>query len=258
MISACEEINRTIGALYTCVEVNEFVRIRTPYLYPDGDVIDLFLKPQEDVATLTDLGESLRWLRMQTATLRRSQKQNRLIEDICLNHGVELYRGMLTLRVQDSVNLAQAVTRLAQAALRTADLWFILRSRSFESVTDEVEEFLKDSKIPYDRGEDLIGRSGRKRSIDFHTRLSRKSSLIKVLSTGNRSSARSLSDRAFASWADLSHYKVGSQALQFISLFDDTQDVWSEEDFALVRDVSTIKFWSRPDEFKKTLIGETA
>ena len=43
--------------------------------------------------------------------------------------------------------------------------------------------------------------------------------------------------------------RVGPQALRFISLFDDTADVWSEEDFKLVESISDIGRWSRPDEF---------
>jgi hypothetical protein len=42
---------------------------------------------------------------------------------------------------------------------------------------------------------------------------------------------------------------VGQEALKFISLFDDTLDVWNEEDFRLVEDISDIAYWSRADEF---------
>jgi hypothetical protein len=42
----CQEVADTIGQLFDCAEVNGFVRIRTPYLYPDGDVIDLYWKEQ--------------------------------------------------------------------------------------------------------------------------------------------------------------------------------------------------------------------
>jgi hypothetical protein len=47
--------------------------------------------------------------------------------------------------------------------------------------------------------------------------------------------------------------RVGPEALRFISLFDDTSDVWTEEDFRLVEDLSTVTRWSRPDEFEGEL-----
>ena len=54
--SPCDLIQQTIGELFTCSSVNEYTRIRTPFLYPDGDVIDVYLKEKAGVVTLTDLG----------------------------------------------------------------------------------------------------------------------------------------------------------------------------------------------------------
>jgi len=142
----CDEIQQTIGKLFTCSSVNEYTRIRTPFLYPDGDVIDVYLKETTGVVTLTDLGESVRWLRMQSLSSRRSPKQQKLVEDVCLTHGLEFFKGMLVLRVKAGETMGKAVTRLAQGALRVADVWFTMRTRSVESVSDEVEDFLKEKQ----------------------------------------------------------------------------------------------------------------
>jgi hypothetical protein len=50
-------------------------------------------------------------------------------------------------------------------------------------------------------------------------------------------------------WYDLSHFKVGKVAIEFFSLFDDTVDIWNQEDIQLVESLSHIAYWSRPDEF---------
>jgi hypothetical protein len=50
-------------------------------------------------------------------------------------------------------------------------------------------------------------------------------------------------------WHDLSYLSIGMEALRFISLLDDTVDVWSEENIRLVESVSDIAYWSRSDEF---------
>ena len=52
-----------------------------------------------------------------------------------------------------------------------------------------------------------------------------------------------------AMWHDLSYLNVGKEAIQFISLFDDTVDIWNQEDIELVDSLSDIAFWSRTDEF---------
>jgi len=83
MKTICESIKDNIGALFKCSEINQYVRVRTPFLFPDGDVIDLFAKQQGELVSLTDLGETVRWLRMQSFSQRRSPKQLQLIEDIC-------------------------------------------------------------------------------------------------------------------------------------------------------------------------------
>lgn len=62
----CQHIADTAGQLFDCADVNGFVRIRTPYLYPDGDIIDLYWKEQNGQQILTDLGETLRWLETQS------------------------------------------------------------------------------------------------------------------------------------------------------------------------------------------------
>lgn len=253
MLPSCERIEKDVGELFQCAEQDGYVRIRTPYLYPDGDVIDLFLGEKGGVATLSDLGETLRWLRMQSASQHRTKRQESLVQDVRLTTGVELFRGMLMVRLQPGGSLADAVNRLSQAAIRVADLWFTMRTRAIETVTDEVEDLLREREVPFERSPTLVGRSGRKWRVDFQTRLPRRSSLVYVLATGSRAATRGVAEHVLATWYDLSHLKVGPEALNFVSLFDDTVDVWSDEDFRLLEDLSQIARWSRSDELPEIL-----
>ena len=252
-IELCREIAEGMGALFECAPHGEYVRIRTPYLYPDGDMIDIFCKPQGEVTLVTDLGETSRWLRMQTVSPRRSPKQKALIDDACLTHGVEFYRGMVMARRRSKDSLPGAVMRVAQASLRISDLWFTFRTRAVQPVTEEVSDFLREIDLDFERGEKLVGRSGRSWSPDFHVRAVRRSSLVYVLSTGSRSAARGVVNHVHTAFYDLNHLAVGPEALRFVSLFDDTADVWSEEDFQLAEQLSDVTRWSRPDEFADTL-----
>ena len=253
----CRGLQRQMGALFTCSEQGDYQRIRTPYLYPDGDNIDLFCKVEGDVVTVSDLAETAGWLRMQSTALRRSPKQRRLIADACVTHGVEFYRGMLQARCRPGEELAQVVTRVGQAALRVSDLWFTFRTQAIESITDEVADFLTEREFGFERAEKLAGRSGRGWTIDFHVRTKHRSSLVQALSTGNRASTHRVSEHVLAAWHDLNHLATGPEALTFVSLFDDTADVWTNEDFRLVESLSTVSRWSRPDEFAAVL-SETA
>lgn len=251
--SIFSSIQAGLGDLFSCGDHGRYVRIRTPYLYPDGDNIDLFCEQDGDIVTISDLGETSRWLRMQTVSPRRSPKQKALIEDVCLTHGVEFYRGMLLARSRPGDSLAAVALRVAQSALRVSDLWFTFRSRAVESVVDEVTDFLRERAFQFDRGEKLTGRSGKVWTPDFHVRSLRRSSLVYVLSTGSKSAARTIVNHVHTAWYDLNHLAVGPEALKFVSLFDDTADIWSDEDFRLAEQLSTVARWSRPDEFSEVL-----
>ena len=254
---AYQGLQRRIGFLFTCTEHGDYQRIRTPYLYPDGDNIDVFCKVEGETLTVSDLGETTGWLRMQSAALRRSPKQTGLIGDACVTHGIEFYRGMLQARCRPGDELAEVVTRVAQAALRVSDLWFTFRTQAVESITDDVADFLSERELRFVRGEKVVGRSGRGWTVDFHVRAERRSALVQVLSTGNRAAAHRVAEHVLAGWHDLGHLVAGPEGLAFVSLFDDTADGWADEDFRLVEPLSTVARWSRPDEFAAVLI-ETA
>ena len=252
----CEVLQREMGTLFVCSEQGDRLRIRTPYLYPDGDCIDLFCKVDDGgVVTVSDLAETTGWLRMQTADSHRSPRQARLIEDACATHGIEFHRGMLQARCRPGDELAQVVTRVAQAALRVSDLWFTFRTQTAGSIADEVAEFLSEREFGFERAEKLTGRSGRGWTVDFHVRTELRSSLVQVLSTGNRAVAHRVSEHVLTAWHDLNHFAAGPEALTFVSLFDDTADVWTDEDLRLVESLSTVSHWSRPDEFAAVLSG---
>ena len=246
-----------LGTLFECKPHKEFVHVRTPFLYPDGGIIDVFVQLHDVRFTVTDLGEALGWLRLQSVSAQRSPKQQRLLQDICMTLGVELFRGQLLLRGDEPAQLSDRILRLEQAAVRVSDLWFTTRTRSVESVANEVADYLQEQQIPFERAVKLTGRSGRDWTIDFQIRTERKSTLVFVLATGSRADARHIAEHVVAGWHDLSPTRIGHQAPRFIWLFDDTADVWSEEDFKLVESISDIGRWSRPDEFVE-LLAEVA
>jgi hypothetical protein len=90
--------------------------VRTPFLYPDGDGIDLFLEGKAGVVPISDLGETLRWVRDQRVAERRFAAEDKLIEEICRDNGIERSTGVLSQRVATNDGCAQAITRVARTA----------------------------------------------------------------------------------------------------------------------------------------------
>lgn len=247
----CEALEKPLR-LFECSEAPGGIRVRTPFLYPDGDYIDVFVVERDGGLEVTDYGEALGWLQMQLRNDQLSPKQRRLLDDVCLTLGVERFQGQLLRRVREEA-LADAVVAVAQAALRVADLWFTTRIRSVESTADEVNDWLLEREIPFERGVTQLGRSGRTWTVDFVTRTPKRTAFVFVLSAGARSAARRVTERVLASLYDLTHLSIVSPELRFVSLFDDTEDVWQEEDFKLLEELSSVALWSRPDEFEQLL-----
>jgi hypothetical protein len=243
----CEYLAATSGSLYSCEPFNGYTRIRTPFLYPDGDVIDLFLRDEGTHQRLTDLGETVRWLNVQTPVAKRTTKQTKLLYDTCVTHGIEFFSGALTVRVNE-LTFTDDLSRLAQACMRVSDLWFTFRTRAIETVTEEVAEFLNERHVPFEANETHLGRSTRKWKVDFHTQTPTQSCFVQVLSTGTRGAARRITEHVLGQWYDL-HHLASATGIRFVSLFDDTLDIWAEDDFNILADLSEVQFWSRPDDF---------
>ena len=250
----CGALREGLPDLYGCAPApRDGVRVRTPMLYPDGGVVDVFVLEQDGTYVLTDFGDTLGWLRMQTINPRRTSKQKQLINDACHTLGVEFYRGQLVLRSKSTADLGETVTRLAQAAVRVSDIWFTLRSRSFDFTGEEVSEWLSERSIEFRQSVRHVGRSTRVWTVDFQTYAADRTSLVFLLSAGSRSAARRTTEHVLAGCHDLFHLTVESPQRQFVSLFDDVSDIWQPEDFQILSDISEIALWSQPDEFETIL-----
>ena len=249
--------NRLLDLLPTLFECtpapHEGVRVRTPLLFPDGGVIDVFVVERDGSYTLTDFGDAGGWLGLQTVSQQLTEKQRSLMKDTCQTLGIELKGETLVLRRVLAAGIADAVLRVAQAEARVADLWFTMRQVLGESTADEVNEWLLMRQFQVDRRVPIVGKSSRKWTIDFKTRTPTKESLVFLLSTGTRGATKRVVEHVVTGFHDLRNASVESSGVAYVSLFDDTVDVWRNEDFALAESLSEVARWSRPDEFAELL-----
>ena len=227
--------------------------MRTPMRYPDGGVVDVFILERSGGYLLTDYGDALGWLALQSISGQRSTKQRMLIDDVRQTLRIDMVDDQLVLRSVSSDALGESVLRVAQAAVRISDLWFTLRSQSLQNTADEVDDWLREKQIEFERQVRKQGGSMREWIVDFETRVGNRTSMVFLLSTGARGAVRRITEHVFTGCSDLSHLKVAQPSLTFVSLFDDTVDVWRQEDFSLVEVNSEIARWSRPDEFESLL-----
>lgn len=245
----CSELTKTLPSLFECsIHRDNEVRVHTPLLFPDGGLVDVFVIERDGQFIISDYGDALSWLRMQSATGTLTPNQQLLIDDVRQTLGIERYHGQLELRGVRLEELAEAVNRLAQAVVRVADVWFTFRTRSRHSVADEVDEWLREQNFRVERSVRHQGKSGRSWQIDFNVTYAGLTSSVFLLSTGSKAAARQVSEHVFTGCSDLRNSDASLEKPRFVSLFDDTLDVWRSEDFNLLGEVSATAYWSRPDE----------
>ena len=96
------------------------IRVRTPFTYPDGEYIDVYVLEHNDVIEITDFGDSLGRLRLQNSKDTLSTKQQRIIENIAHTFGVKFFKGQLTLQAEPS-DVSKGVLNVAKAAVIVSD-----------------------------------------------------------------------------------------------------------------------------------------
>jgi len=252
--SLCEALRAELPELFECSPAPQgAVRIRTPFLYPDGDVIDVFVEERGAAFFLSDFGDTLGWLRAQSFRDRLTPNQQRMIREICLPLSVELDRGQLMLHEISPTTLAEAVHRLSQAAARVSDICFTFRTWTPNSIGEEVDEWLRERNFEFQKQTQHTGQSGRVWTVDYEITAESRRSLVFLLSTSTRSWAQRLSERVVAECIDLNALSQYQSSTSFVSLFDDADDVWQAEDFELVGNVSHVATWSLRDQFAEFL-----
>ena len=217
-------------------------RMATPFRYPDGSHIDVFLKDSGtlfDGFELSDKGQTVAYLLDLHVKPWTSQKRKQTMSDICATLGVEQEGGVFRIRLpkEEMNDLPDAILRLGQACIRIADLSYTQRLRAPVALSEDFEEFVSGLDRPYQTGVKVSGQFGKEVEFDFSVEGHRMRSLVQILSTANRMAAHNLSLEAFARWSDIS--PVRSQ-YQCLSVYDTTNDVFREEDLKRLEAVSDV------------------
>jgi len=245
----CETLKgmATSLALVTECDVikNGMLRLATPFRYPDGSQIDLFLGSPPglvfDDIRVTDLGQTAAYLFDLQLKPWATFKRKQIVEDVCKTLSVTQDGGELLVRLKKeelaTSSLSDAMVRVAQACIRTADIAYTQRLRAPASFKDEVEEFISSDGIDVESGLVVPGRFNKDVPVDFRIKGRRIKSLILTLSTQNNAAAHGVSNEVFRRWYDLEPQRAN---YQFLTLFDSTNNSIRDDDLARIGEVSTV------------------
>src|SRR5262245_48548493 len=198
----CEDILALLGSFSLVKQCDALrdgtLRIATPFQYPNGSFIDVFLQETKNLPDskrtlfaghlLSDLGQTATYLLDLHIKIAATKKRRQIVQDVCQGLGVELQRGELMVRIEGGAlngTLASSIFNLSQACLRVADLSFTQRFTTPLAFKDEVEEFLNQAEFQYETDVILTTKFHKDVVIDFRVQGPKKPSLVKTVSASN-------------------------------------------------------------------------
>jgi hypothetical protein len=223
---------------------NGMLRIATPFYYPNGSQIDLFLESTPDALfpqlELSDYGQTADYLLDMQLKPWSTKNRRRLITDICEALEVKQQSGRfyIPLNFEELNNhFSSSIVKLAQACIRVADLSFTQRLQMAGTFQENIEEFISNADLQYEPDVELVGKFGNSVRVDFQVRGQTITSLIQTLSTPTPTNAHSKSVEVFTRWYDLLEHRANNQ---FVTVFDTTTTVYKEYDFKRLQELSTV------------------
>lgn len=246
-MECAEIIEGTIENLrlgFKCLPSEKRMRIVTPYLYPDNDLIEIFV---EEVGPnrirVTDLGETLRHLESLGVDVLASSKRQFLLEQITKRIHVDIQRGKLGREgtIEDVGSLLMDVVTAAQGV---ADL--VYTSKAYEPATfpEEVSSFLSEHRIEHERPASVFGTTGKKYRVSLRVDGRREAeTLIEAMSPSQEAAMTTTINRVFRMWFDV------DETRRKVSLLNNIDYSWKAEDLALLGRVSVVHTWSKKEQF---------
>jgi Domain of unknown function DUF1828 len=261
-MSNCDELKSAVSGFSlvdSCDEVSAGVlRISTPFAYPDGSQVDLFLEsPLQDAIsgdfrklTLSDLGQTVAGLLNLQIKPWKTKRRRQLVEDICASLGVALNGGQLEIRFTRNQfeKLPEFIVLLGQACIRVSDIAFTQRLRALTTFDEDFEEFIESIGVRYESPSVVAGRDERLVKVDYAVFSPTRPVLIQTLSAQNESAAHDQSVETFTRWFDLNVVETVRDSYRFMTIYDSETDAIRPADISRLYLISEVRAFPSQEE----------
>lgn len=213
--------------------------IRTPFLYPDRDHVELFVRETNPGQLLvSDLGQTVMKLSEYGFILRNSPRRRAMVFQITSSLGVRFENGSLLI----TTPLAQAghsIWQLIMAVQRLADLVFTVGSYVRATFGDQFENFVAASGIVYRRSVQVDLSTDYRFTADF---MVNGGKIVQLLSASSVGYAR---ERVNKVYVDFSEMNIATDTREKVAVVDDSQPIWSQQLLLhLSHQTSHVLYWS--------------
>jgi hypothetical protein len=263
MTLACDDLKAILSSFSLVVSCDKpaegLLRIATPFQYPDGSLIDVFLDRDSplfpDGYILSDYGQTALQLLHFSVKPSDSVKQSQAVADICDSLGVHFARGTVYAGLEADelkTSLPAVVVRLVQACIRISGLYLTARPRQVSTFRDEVKEHILQAGWQAEGPVKLIGVHGEPVSVDIRVRGPHKPALIQTLSAKDEKLPHPRSNEVFASWYELKEYQPENQ---FVTVVEDKISKARQDDIGRLNDFSEIVYFPRDHDRLRSLLA---
>jgi Domain of unknown function DUF1828 len=222
----------------------------TPYLYPDHDFIEIFVRDKGDTVVVSDLGQTLRQLDTLGLDVCHTPRLNYAAKRIAIGLGVAIESGTLVKRGPSSETGRLFFDVISAAKLVSA---LAFGNRSYEPIgfDEEVKSFFASNAIEAVPKDNVTGFSGTKYEVSFKIKRLSGDVLVETVSPRSKGGIKNKVNSAFRMWSDID--RAGLYHGKRFSLLNDDPLTYSHEDVVLLSTVSRVRRWSERDAFATDL-----
>lgn len=213
-----------------------------PFLYPDHDNVEIFVREKDQSIVVSDLGETMRRLDTMGMDVQASGTLAYQAERIASGFQVGIKRGIL-FKEGLRQNLGRLVFDVVSACMAIGDLAY--KGRGFLPLTfaEEVTKLLKVNDLDFDEKHPLVGHSGTRYYSDFQVTSDNgnRVSYVHTLAARSTSGASKWVDHTYRMWRDII---TSGKVVRKVSLLNDETARVKDEDIRLLATESDVFKWS--------------
>lgn len=248
----CEQVIRDylnkIKADFTCEDFGGRLKVITPYVYPDNDLVEVYIEELPDGRVrVTDLGESTRHLHTQGFDVFASPKR-KFIADTAASRVNAVFENGAIAKEGRPEELGGILFDVIVAARGVSDLIYTSRAYEPAPFVEEVAEFLREHQFRFERRVAVRGDSGREYRVGFHVE---EKVYLHPISAEFQHALKPRVDAALHMWLD-----IDRKASKF-TLLNDVDFSWPEPDVVILSRFSSVFRWSAPEQLVEAIRSAT-
>jgi len=248
-----EYIKNSAAQLFTCETLDGLLVITTPFSYPDGDDIELFIEFKQDHLLLSDMGETLRYLDTYLLDTSATEKRRAIINEVIRSNNLRLSKGIIYAVIRNPDRLLEAMFNMNQAIIRISDLLYTTKIHTVAVFEEEVKSFLEDNHFIFEQ-DYTVQTQMNQYTFDFAIESKHGLQLMKLVNSPKKQTSKPAIDRTLRIWFEVAT-DLGEQfpKQNRFTLLDDSSYIWNPRDYSVLEPLCYVHKWGQKEALLRSL-----